>query len=245
MKKQDNVIIGIYKITNIMGEVYVGQSTNVWKRYDTYRILSCKQQPKIYNSLKKHGWENHKFEIIEECLVEQLNEREIYWGLLYNTLGWGGLNCKLGGSKGLCSEETKQKISNSPNRIENIRKSKLGKPFPSARITNLGNTYRKGIMHTVESKEKISKANSGRKHSEEKRKNMGAPKGGKHSDKAIQQKIKSLSKCIIQYDLSGSFVREWDSIKQAKSETKITNISANLLGKVKRAGNYIWKYKEN
>ena len=102
--------IGIYKITSLTGKVYIGQSTNLEKRKDNYVKLRCNKQPKLYNSLKKHDWENHIFEIIEECDAKLLNEKEIYWGLYYNVLGENGLNCRLGDANGLCSEETKQKI---------------------------------------------------------------------------------------------------------------------------------------
>jgi group I intron endonuclease len=103
--------IGIYKITSPSGKIYVGQSTNLEKRKDDYKKLKCEKQPKLYNSLQKYGWEQHKFEIIEECAEEQLNKREIYWGLHYDVLDENGLNLKLGDASGLCSKETKQKIS--------------------------------------------------------------------------------------------------------------------------------------
>lgn len=104
--------MGIYKITNPKGKIYIGQSINIEKRFKEYKNIhtTIKQQIKIYNSLKKYGPENHIFETIEECNLEQLNEREIYWGLYHNTLK-EGLNCKLGKGKGIISQETKDKIS--------------------------------------------------------------------------------------------------------------------------------------
>ena len=38
---------------------------------------------------------NIKFEIIEQCILTQLNERERYWQDYYDVLGINGLNCKL------------------------------------------------------------------------------------------------------------------------------------------------------
>ena len=111
MKKQDNVIIGIYKITNPKGKIYIGQSTNLKKREEDYIKLRCDKQYKLYNSLKKYGWEQHNFKIIEECVLEHLNEKEIYWGLHYGVLEKNNLNLRLGNANGLCSEETKNKIS--------------------------------------------------------------------------------------------------------------------------------------
>lgn len=96
--KQDP-IIGIYKITSPSGRIYIGQSKDVnYRWYKSYKVLSkVKGQPKIYNSLKKYGWEAHKFEILEECLVERLHEREIWWKeQILEEVGWGGvLFCKI------------------------------------------------------------------------------------------------------------------------------------------------------
>ena len=63
MKKK---IVGIYKITNPKGRVYIGQSINIFKRFSYYKMLQCKGQKKVYSSLVKYGYENHKFEIVTE-----------------------------------------------------------------------------------------------------------------------------------------------------------------------------------
>lgn len=57
-------MIGIYKITNPNGKIYIGQSTNIDKRFYRYKRLECKGQIKLYNSLKKYGWDAHIIEII-------------------------------------------------------------------------------------------------------------------------------------------------------------------------------------
>ena len=94
-------MIGIYKITSPTNKIYIGQSINLEKREDDYKKLKCDKQPKLYNSLQKHGWEQHKFEIVEECSLEQLNEKEIYWGKEFDVLGENGLNLRLGNANGL------------------------------------------------------------------------------------------------------------------------------------------------
>lgn len=82
-------MIGIYKITSPSKKIYIGQSTNIEKRFYTYKLLHCKKQPFLFNSLKKYGAENHIFEVIEFCEVEKLNERERYWQDFYNVLECG------------------------------------------------------------------------------------------------------------------------------------------------------------
>ena len=55
---------------------------------------------------------------------------------------------------------------------------------------------------------------------------------------------KSLSKKILQYDLNNNFIKEWESIKQAKEELKIHRICDVCKKRRKTAGGYVWKYKE-
>ena len=113
MKKQKNDIIGIYKITNPKGKVYIGKSINVNKRIDSYKYSSrIEKQHKIRNSINKYGLSNHKFELIEECKESDLDKREIYWINKFNSVE-GGLNITYGGQGGRLSEETKLKKSKS------------------------------------------------------------------------------------------------------------------------------------
>jgi hypothetical protein len=54
--------------------------------------MNCIDQPKLYNSLKKYGVENHTFEVIEECLIFDLNNRELHYQEFYMCVE-NGLNC--------------------------------------------------------------------------------------------------------------------------------------------------------
>lgn len=160
---------GIYKITSPKNKIYVGQAVNIDKRWNEYNInnTNLQKQPKVYRSIIKYGIENHKFEIIEECNTELLNEREIYWGEVFNVLGENGLNLKLGNSGGKCSEETKLKISEGLNGIKRseetknkISKSMIGKSKTKDHINNII----KGKSNTSdETKLKMSKSLTGKK----------------------------------------------------------------------------------
>lgn len=114
-KKRKGGICGIYKITSPSNRVYIGQSEDIKvSRVNRYRNNNCEGQPKLCNSIKKYGWENHTFEIIEECEVENLNCRERYWQEYYDVLN-GGLNCVLqecGEKRRELSEETVKKQRN-------------------------------------------------------------------------------------------------------------------------------------
>jgi len=221
-------MIGIYKITSPSGRVYVGQSTNIKKRWLHYTALDCNDQPKIYNSLIKYGVNNHKFEILEESEIESLNEKERYWQEFYNVLE-EGLNCKLVQTKeksGYHSIETRRKIS---------EKNK-GKPPTNGM---------KGKKHSEETKLKISIAAKKNFHER-----GGQFKGKKHSEESIKKM--SLAKmgrpavnrrAILQIDKDGNIIREWNSITEAQKVTGFTGI-ANVLTRIaKTSGKFFWKYK--
>jgi hypothetical protein len=57
----------------------------------------------------------------------------------------------------------------------------------------------------------------------------------------------TLSKKVIQNDLSGNFIKMWDSVMDIERETGIKNgaISNCCLGKSKTSSNFIWKYINN
>ena len=52
---------------------------------------------------------------------------------------------------------------------------------------------------------------------------------------------------ILQYDLEGNFIQEWESVRGAAKAlgTTHSNISKVLTGRQKTAKGFIWKYKEN
>lgn len=67
-------MIGIYKITNPKGAIYIGQKLAILKIENTIiqkRIAT--NQPKLYSSIEKYGFDNHKFEIIWLCKITELN----------------------------------------------------------------------------------------------------------------------------------------------------------------------------
>lgn len=98
-------MIGIYKFTNkITNESYVGQSVNIQKRYIQHKnrckeaIGKCIENTYFHLMVKKYGFDNFNFEIIEECKKEELNEKEMFYISYYNTLYPNGYNLTAGGS---------------------------------------------------------------------------------------------------------------------------------------------------
>lgn len=92
-------MIGIYKISNtINNKVYIGKSTNIEKRFRQHQNKSYRQEKHqaIHRAIDKYGVENFKFEVLEECGADIINNREKYWIGFYNSYE-EGYNCTLGG----------------------------------------------------------------------------------------------------------------------------------------------------
>ena len=59
----------IYKITSPSGKIYIGQAKYLRKRINAHRNSMKRKWTNIIliNSFKKHGFDEHYFQIIEEC----------------------------------------------------------------------------------------------------------------------------------------------------------------------------------
>lgn len=157
-------MIGIYKITNIINnKCYVGSSVNIIGRWYTHKTelkFNKHHSIKLQRSYNKHGFDNFKYEIIEECDVELLFSREIYYVDLFNCYE-NGYNIAIPSKSVMLgrnhSDETKKILRN---------KSK-------------GNKNRLNMTFTDESKKKISDSLKGRPLSEETKLKMSESHKGK------------------------------------------------------------------
>lgn len=86
----------IYKITNkVNGKSYIGQ-TRYTVEFRWRQHIHKKDNTYFHNALKKYGIANFTIETLEECNVEVLNEREIFYIAKYNTFK-DGYNLTMGG----------------------------------------------------------------------------------------------------------------------------------------------------
>lgn len=244
---------GIYKITNPSGKMYIGRSVNVEKRWRDYLKLRCKEQALIYNSLTKYGVENHTFEIIELCDEDALNDREIYYITLFDTLNKNiGLNLREGGGHGKFSEESKKKMGSWQRGRKFTEEHKAKVRMSKERNNSLRPFLNK--HHTQEAKDKISKAHAGKILSEETKLKIRLVNiGKKQSPETIAKRITCGDKNgrygtgirICQFDLKGEFIREFMSGTQILKET---GFSGSNIIKYCKAGKeiiygYRWKIK--
>ena len=92
-------MIGIYKITNkLNGKAYVGQSNDIERRFKEHQQKGESSRIPLDVAIQKYGKDNFIYEVIEECSLEELNQKEQYWIATLNTVK-NGYNCSEGGEQ--------------------------------------------------------------------------------------------------------------------------------------------------
>ncbi len=194
-------------ITSPTGKIYIGQSIDIERRFQTYRgIYYPKSQRKLYASLNKYGPANHKFEILKECDKSDLNALEKEYISIYKSFGTRhGMNLKSHSERGCTlSQETKNKISKSNTgkrhgprgpRPDHIRK-KISQ-------SHIGLVTRIGFKVPQEVRDRISKKLKGIKFSLERREN-------------IRNGVLNIPRRnVIQLDKDGNKIKVWPSMSAA------------------------------
>ena len=104
--------IGIYKIENLINhKVYIGQSRHISERWRAHRTKYQIDDTHLYRSMRKYGIENFSFTVIEECSIEDLDNREKYWIAYYNSTDENkGYNRTDGGQNSVHCSLTKKQI---------------------------------------------------------------------------------------------------------------------------------------
>lgn len=243
----------IYKITSPSGRVYVGITLNEKTRKYNYKYANCKEQPLIYHSIKKYGWDNHKHEIIERFTSDggYAYGKEMVWIRSYmcnfsKYPEMKGLNLSSGGAGNFghrMSEQSKKKCSI----------SKLGIKKSDEMKRRLSES-RKGIKlppFTEERKAKARERQLGKKLTEEQKdkirqtrrlRNIPSPNKGK---KMSEQQKRFLYKPVLVYNLNGMLIKEFISVKDAAKELSVSKntITGCAKGIIKNPIKYIFKYK--
>lgn len=217
---------GIYKIENLLNhKKYIGQSIDIETRF--YKHKSAKDNFHIHRAIQKYGKENFSFEIIEECEIFQLNEKERYWINYYNSLEPNGYNMIPGGSNGagIAKGIPVEQYSLNGQYIQE---------FPSAN--------RAGQITGINARNITSCCNQLRQQA-------GLFQWKWKNDKKIISSIEGVYKndTILQYDLEGNFIKEWNSLQEIQKSLNISKSSlcSNLKGKTHSSKNFQWKYKHS
>lgn len=161
----------IYKIISPTGRIYIGQTMDYIVRFKLYSQLACKSQTKLYRSLKKYGPINHSYEIIEECDIDLLNERETYYIALYNAASRRGLNCAVVADSPMRGRKHKASTKRKMSKVrKGVKKGPMSDSHKRALSLSRKEGFKSGtIIHpqlgksfSEESKEKMRKAHTGK-----------------------------------------------------------------------------------
>lgn len=155
----------IYKITNPNGAIYIGSTKNINRRKQDYKYLRCVKQIKIFRSLKKYGFENHKFEIITTCNLEEIFFYENYYCLVYDVLNSKNLNLRIPNKDdnfisvsdetrikiGLSQKGKKLSIEHKKIVLNNLKKYRENNPHPLIGKTpwNKGKEFLSGKLNPM------------------------------------------------------------------------------------------------
>lgn len=137
------IIVGIYKITNLLNnKCYVGQSRNIYRRWQSHKYANDSYP--LHAAMKKYGTENFSFEILEECRMDELNEKESYYIQKlrpeYNCDGGGNAHRvpqKLNSEKVI---QIIQAIQDGSSHVDIAKKFNISKD--TVRDINVGRTWR-------------------------------------------------------------------------------------------------------
>jgi group I intron endonuclease len=256
----------IYTLSDINGDIrYIGKSNTPRKRLYSH-VKECKTSNKSHKinwikSLLSKG-ESPIIEVLDEVVEEEWEFWEQYWIAQFRQWGFNLTNISIGGTNNNYKRtiETKQKM----------RKSKLGTKLPEEQkkkishslkikykedpnynkssekihIINNEELYEKYIIENLSLNKcasffKISKATVFRNLKE-----YGISKSKEVWEKQLSTNPK---KVVLQYDLVGKLVKEWNCLVDISKELGFnkSNIANCCRGIGVSVSGYIWRYKDN
>ena len=229
----------IYKITNLENDkIYIGQTQRSLKERmaeHCRNICPCY----IDRAIKKHGVENFKVEIVEECNnIDELNEREKFWISYFDCKFPNGYNLADGG-KGSLGHSTP------PDVLARLSRLRKGRKIPPEQRAKISATL-KGKIFSEETRAKISAAKMGHTVSDETRAKLAAANFGKKASAETRAKMSASSKskrkvrCI-------EINKEFSSMKEAFEWARISRhvLTCACRDKSYVAGGYHWEYADN
>ena len=151
-------MIGIYKIKNIVNnKIYIGSSFDIkkrWRDHNWYLKNEIHHNPHLQSSWKKYGSTNFIFEVVEECSVDDILDRERHYineyDVLDNRHGYNMNDPKHGFLGRKHSAGTKKLLSIRKLGDKNPSFGKFGKDHPKY-----------GIKLSQESRNRISESKIG------------------------------------------------------------------------------------
>jgi group I intron endonuclease len=218
---------GIYKITSPTGRVYIGQSINPLGRMKSYRKCDRKQRL-LYYSIQKHGYENHKFEVVIENLTKiEADDEEIVQIRIYKELK-KSLNISEGGTlvgklrqKAIIQFSLEGELIKEHNGAREAGRT-VGKSGRSiALCANRKTFYAVGFLWVYK---------------------QDYEKG--ITPIWINKNVTTIQKEVYQFDIHGNLITRYSSIEECAREMNLhpQSIRANILGKTEKCNSFIFSH---
>ncbi len=192
---------GVYCLHCIpTGKKYIGGTTDLRRRIQKHKDNARTSQSKLYQDIRKYGFESFIVGMIEEIDdIDLINEREPYFINLFNTID-EGYNKK--NVQPLPSVEARRKMSKSATgrvHTEETKQKLRGRVFSDEHKRQLSEAH-KGTFHphTEETKRKISSAKKGRVHSDEHKRKISQSQIGRVQSDETKRKIQESVKAYHQ-----------------------------------------------
>lgn len=199
--------------------MYIGQTIKSLscRRYGHYKTYLSGYHTKLYDAMRKYGWENFEFSPICSCLnIDILNKLETFFIKYYNTIENGYNMCEGGDSNPMYDISIKEKHKNKMHSLEVRNKISIGM---KESIKNRG-----GV--SIETRKKLSEA----------AKNRVPRRGFKMPKHAIEAASRAKFKPVYCIDLNKNIIKEFESVKSAASwwhEQGYPNAKAKLQDVIK------------
>jgi len=226
-------MIGIYSLkNNITGETYVGQSIDLHRRMMEHKCpCSTKGNRLICKALKKYGFNNFTFSVLEECQKDEFDSKEVFWikklGATYNMTDGGK------GAKGYHPSLEERAYISKCARAQWDRMTDEEKKEKLLQLTG----PKVGHIVSEETREKLRKANLGKRQSFESRRKKSEANKGRLPHPPIYKAIYGFTEGEFNF----CYFR---SIKDAAEHFQCGNdrICKALKGVRKHFRGFVWKY---
>lgn len=143
------------------GKIYVGiTSQRFFKRLSCHRWRAKNGNPApLYHAWRKHG--EPRAVVVFDGTVLEMKQAEVDLIAHFNSMTPGGYNRTPGGDHRICSDETREKMSDA---LRGRRQSERTRQAISTAMT--------GVKHTEQHRRNNAKSRIGKKHTEETRRKM-------------------------------------------------------------------------
>ena len=221
----------IYKVTNtINGKIYIGKTSRFKERKRRHERCYKKEDCRFHRAIQYYGKERFNWEIIDKTdNVKKANELEKFYINEYNSYHPDGYNMTKGGDGG--------SMWNARPVVCLSLDGKFVKRYDSAGEAKYDGFSDSSVLESCKDPRYTCKNHIFMFEDEFKK--FGARKYKKPKN--------SCEKEIIQCDMDGKLIKEFQSVQQASKATGIrrTTISGVLTGTYKSAGGYIFVYKKD